>query len=70
MKAVLPALTGQGYEDLAIRDGNTASREYLCATFGKSEPGERERVYGQLEDYCALDTRGMWQIISALHRLV
>ena len=25
MKAVLPSLTGQSYEDLAIRDGNTAS---------------------------------------------
>ena len=68
MKAVLPSLTGQSYEDLAIRDGNTASREYLRVTFGRSEPGERVRR--QLEDYCALDTRGMWQIISALRRLV
>ena len=70
MKAVLPALTGRGYEGLAIQDGNTASREFLRVTFGKPEPGERERVYRQLEDYCALDTRGMWQIISAMHRLV
>jgi hypothetical protein len=27
MKAVLPALTGQGYEHLAIQEGDTASRE-------------------------------------------
>ena len=26
MKAVLPALTGSGYEDLAIQEGGTASR--------------------------------------------
>lgn len=70
MKAVLPALTGRGYEDLAIRDGNTASREYLRVTFGNSEPTERDRVYHQLEEYCGLDTEGMWQVISALRNLV
>lgn len=70
MKAVLPALTGRGYEELAIRDGNTASREYLRVTFGNSEPAERNLVYRQLEEYCGLDTEGMWQIISALRELV
>ena len=70
MKAVLPALTGRGYEDLTIRDGDMASREFLRVTFGKPEPGERDRVYRQLEEYCGLDTRGMWQIISALRNLV
>lgn len=70
MKAVLPALTGRGYEDFAIPDGDTASREYLRVTFGNSEPTERDRVYRQLEEYCGLDTKGMWQIISALRNLV
>jgi hypothetical protein len=70
MKAVLPALTGRGYEDLAIRDGDMASREYLRITFGNPEPTERDRVYRQLEEYCGLDTEGMWQIISALRNLV
>ncbi|MGC3959670.1 MAG: DUF2779 domain-containing protein [Verrucomicrobiota bacterium] len=70
MKAVLPALTGRGYEDLAIRDGDTASREYLRVTFGKPEPGERERVCHQLEKYCGVDTFGMWQIVSALRNLI
>lgn len=70
MKAVLPALTGRGYEELAIRDGNTASREYLRVTFGHSEPTERNLVYRQLEEYCGVDTKGMWQIISALRELV
>lgn len=70
MKAVLPALTGRSYEELAIRDGNIASREYLRVTFGNSEPAERNLVYRQLEEYCGLDTEGMWQIISALRELV
>ena len=70
MKAVLPALTGRGYEDLAIRDGDTASREYLRVTFGNSESTKRDRVYRQLEEYCGLDTKGMWEIISALQNLV
>jgi hypothetical protein len=30
----------------------------------------RNRVYRQLEEYCGLDTEGMWQIISALRELV
>ena len=29
MKAVLPALTGQGYENLAIQEGGASSRELL-----------------------------------------
>jgi hypothetical protein len=58
MKAVLPALTGRGYEDLAIRDGDTASREFLRVTFGNSEPEERDRVYRRLAQYCGLDTQG------------
>ena len=35
MKAVLPALTGQGYEKLAIQEGDAASREFLRVTFGE-----------------------------------
>jgi hypothetical protein len=50
MKAIVPALTGRGYEDLAIRDGDTASRDYLRVTFESSESTERERVYRQLEE--------------------
>jgi hypothetical protein len=69
MKAVLPALTVGGYESLAIRDGDTASREYLRVTFGNVKAEERDRVRRQLEEYCGLDTQGMWQIVSALRNL-
>ncbi len=69
MKAVLPALTGKGYGHLAIREGDTASREYLRVTFGEVSEAERQRVRRQLEEYCGLDTAGMLQIVDALQRL-
>ncbi len=69
MKAVLPALTGQGYEKLAIQEGGAASREFLRVTFGDVTAAERRRVRRDLEEYCALDTLGMVQIVDRLKRL-
>lgn len=69
IKAVLPALTGKSYKDLLIADGGTASLEYLRVTFGECEPKERERVRRNLETYCALDTKGMVDIVAALKSL-
>jgi hypothetical protein len=69
MKAVLPALTGKGYEKLAIQEGNTAGREFLRVTFGDVTAAERRRVRQDLEEYCGLDTRGMVQIVDQLIRL-
>ncbi len=69
MKAVLPALTGQGYEKLAIQEGGAASREFLRVTFGDVTAAERRRVRQALEEYCALDTLGMVQIVDRLKRL-
>jgi len=66
LKAVLPALTGEGYDSLDIADGETASREYLRVTFGEADEEERARVREQLEDYCSLDTMGMIRIVEAL----
>ena len=43
MKAVLPALTGQGYENLTIQEGGAASREYLRVTHGRVTAAERRR---------------------------
>ena len=36
IKAVLPALTGMGYEGMAIADGATASQSFLRMAFGLS----------------------------------
>ncbi|HEX9255170.1 MAG TPA: DUF2779 domain-containing protein [Candidatus Angelobacter sp.] len=66
MKAVLPALTGRGYDQLAIQDGGMASQEFLRGHFGSVTDEERERVRRQLEEYCGLDTMGMIQIVDAL----
>jgi len=49
MKAVLPALTGKGYEKLAIQEGGAASREFLRVTFGQVTAAERRRVRRDLE---------------------
>jgi hypothetical protein len=69
MKAVLPALTGQGYEKLAIQEGNAAGREFLRVTFGDVTAAERRRVRQNLEEYCGLDTFGMVQIVDQLKSL-
>ena len=69
MKAVLPALTGKGYESLAIQEGGMASREFLRVTHGQVTDAERRRVRRDLEEYCGLDTLGMIQIVDQLKRL-
>ena len=69
MKAVLPVLTGKGYEHLAIQEGGAASREFLRVTFGEVSKAERAKVRRQLEDYCGLDTLGMVQIVNCLRTI-
>jgi len=69
MKAVLPALTGRGYDQLAIQDGGIASLEFLRVTFGDVTEEERQRVRRQLEEYCGLDTLGMVWIVDEMRRL-
>jgi len=70
MKAVLPALTGRGYEGLASQEGATASLEFLRITFGEVSEVERQRVRRQLEEYCGQDTEGMIWIVDALRALL
>jgi hypothetical protein len=69
MKAVLPALTGRGYGDLDIQDGNTASLEFLRVHHGGATEQERQRVRQQLEEYCGRDTEGMVEIVDGLRTL-
>ena len=70
MKAVLPALTGGGYEHLTIQEGGAASREFLRVTYGEVPEAERQQVRHDLEAYCGLDTLGMVQIVDKLNRLI
>src|ERR1041385_2622872 len=69
LKAVLPALTGKGYNNMPIADGETASREYLRVTFSKVSPEDRASVRRQLEQYCGYDTIAMIWLVQELQRL-
>jgi hypothetical protein len=70
LKSVLPALTGNGYDQLEIADGGTASLEYLRVTYQDVGDAERARVRKLLEDYCTLDTLGMVRVVEALQQLL
>ncbi len=69
MKAVLPALTGKGYDHLAIRDGGMASLQYLHVTYGEASEAERTQIRQQLDEYCGMDTLGMHFIVESLSTL-
>jgi hypothetical protein len=70
MKAVLPALTGRGYDHLEIQDGTTASLQFLRATFGNVAVKDTKMIRKQLDQYCTIDTVGMHWIVQALWRFV
>jgi len=70
MKPILPALTEDDYDSLAIQEGGTASLEFLRVHFTDVPDAERQRVRRQLEEYCGQDTEGMIWIVEALRRLV
>ena len=70
MKAVLPALTGQSYEDMEISEGGQASDEFMRVTFGDVSEAERKKVRRNLEEYCGLDTMGMVDIVRKLEWLL
>jgi len=67
LKAVLPALTGGGYKDMAISDGGQASIEFVNIMFGNSTAEQKQTLFKNLEQYCGQDTLGMVEIISRLN---
>ncbi|MFC2044301.1 DUF2779 domain-containing protein [Chloroflexota bacterium] len=69
LKAVLPAVTGKGYDDLEITDGQLASNIFLKATYGDMPGAERTKVMENLEKYCGRDTEGMIWIVERLGKL-
>jgi hypothetical protein len=68
LKAVLPALTGRSYQELAIRNGDQAGSEYLRLMSGALEESEQQVVRDQLRAYCGLDTWGMVMIVERLRK--
>ncbi|MFC1874149.1 DUF2779 domain-containing protein [Chloroflexota bacterium] len=69
LKAVLPAITGRGYKDLDISDGQVASVTFLAATYGEATEEERNKIRTDLEKYCGRDTEGMIWIVEKLREL-
>ncbi len=67
LKAVLPAVTGESYEDLEVQDGGTASVRYRELM---EDSNDTEAVLNSLEEYCTLDTEGMIWIVEELKELV
>lgn len=63
IKAVLPALTGSGYEELHIQKGDEAGREWLRAVRGAKDA---EDVFRSLREYCGLDTLAMVKILQKI----
>jgi len=66
IKAVLPALTGKGYEDMEIAEGGTASREFMRVTYGDVSEDERAGVRKALIEYCGRDTEAMVELVTNL----
>lgn len=70
IKKVLPAITGSGYEGMAIAKGDDASLAYLDIAFGNLSDEEKSQVRNNLLEYCGLDTEAMARIVEKLYRLI
>jgi hypothetical protein len=69
IKAVLPAVTGKGYDELEIQEGKAASIAYLAASYGNVTPEEKAKIRQDLLTYCGRDTEGMMWIVEGLRAL-
>lgn len=69
IKKVLPAITGSGYEGMAIAKGDDASLAFLDMAYGNLTDEEKSRIRNNLLEYCGLDTEAMARIINELYQL-
>ncbi len=71
LKSVLPALTGAGYEGMAIADGQAAGRQWLQAVYKPdlSQAG-RDEILDGLRAYCGKDTGAMVEILAVLRGMI
>ena len=68
LKSVLPAFVPDlSYEKLAITDGDTASAMYLNCATGPISDAEKETIYKNLKEYCALDTLAEVRLLDVLY---
>lgn len=73
IKKVLPALTGRRYDDLEIKQGGQASREFLEMNYkpgvrAKKNASEKEKLRRALLEYCKQDTEAMMEVLSVLQK--
>jgi hypothetical protein len=66
LKQVLPALTGLGYDELEIAEGQTAGPKFIESVSGDITDVERQTIRNDLIVYCGLDTYGM---VETVHRI-
>lgn len=69
LKKVLPAITDQSYDEMAIARGDDASLAYLRITFDDVSPEEAETVREDLLTYCEMDTGSMVRIVERLEEM-
>ena len=70
IKDVLPVLVPElSYQDLAIREGGTASQSWDKITSDQTSPAERNQIGRDLKLYCERDTFAMVAIWRCLERL-
>ncbi len=69
IKSVLPAVVpAMSYEDLEIKSGAVAAREFFRMAFEVSDWIEQARLAEVLKAYCARDTMAMLELRRALER--
>jgi len=67
IKAVMPVLIPNlSYEDLNIREGNTAQRIWMATVSGDKNQNEKDQIMEDLRKYCTLDTLAMVEIWELL----
>ncbi len=69
IKRLAPALTGRGYDGLAIGDGMMAVATWRRALRPDTSTEEREAVRANLVEYCGLDAELMHDILERLREL-
>ena len=62
-------MTGKGYDDLAIEDGEAAYVTFLELAFGRMPRKEKKKARKALKRYCGRDTEGMIWIVDRLREL-
>ena len=68
LKAILPVLTSQSYEGLAITDGRLAYVRYLQA-LETTDEAARRKTFADLRAYCEQDTAATVAVLAALRKI-